>query len=166
MLKLSATALIWFFLAFLTKAVIPDDAKPLSKEELAEFLGKTGSTLISWSKVRGFDSEYYIGRPRPPLSGEVGIYFGFAPGFPPLDRDSWIETPEARLGKFSTRWLRKLESDGSVLQGALVPIGPRNLQVCVTVKAKDESTLDKLVLEISRLPVFVNGKVPPWFQNH
>ena len=119
MLKLKAIAVIWISLAFLAQARIPDDAKPLSKDEANEFLGQAAPSLMSWSKTRGPDFDVCYGQPKSTLSGHVSIYFGYAPDFQP---DWSMDTVQSALGKFQVKWQRKIGTDGAVTEMTLVPI--------------------------------------------
>lgn len=160
MLKLNVTAVIWISLVFLTQARIPNGAKPLSNDEASEFLGQAGPKLISWSKTRGPDFDVYYGRPKSNVSGHVSIYFGYAPDFRP---DWSMDTVESTLGKFQVKWQRKVRTDGTVAELTLVSID-RHLKVQVWVEAKNQFDVDKLISEISGLPVFATGKPPPEFR--
>jgi len=148
---------ITIFFCFGPKGYAQDyEPQALSANELAAFASQQPPGLPNWSKYTGIDRDVYQAVPKPPLSGKVSIYFGFAPA--PLDRQA--EEVEGRLGKFAIDWQRTNLPNGSIVQYTVINFGSI-LRSAVTIKAKNQWEIDKMFAEASTLPAFAEGRKPP-----
>jgi hypothetical protein len=129
---------------------------PMPKKELSQFLGSVSPKAIEWTKTAGPDFDVYRGLARPPLSGEVGFYLGGWPDFKP---DAGSTLVRGRLGIFPVQWHRKVATDGSVSQKALIRLDDY-WQIDIWVSAKRQADLDRLLAIVAQLPTFTKKPKP------
>jgi hypothetical protein len=130
--------------------------KPMSQKELAEFLGPVSPKKIEWTKTVGADFDAYSGRALPPLSGTVNIYIG---GWPHFKQDTRSTTVGGRLGMFPATWHRKMASDGTISQEAVLKLYDL-WKVDVWLGAKRQSDIDGMIAIVSKLPTFTQNPKP------
>jgi len=134
-------------------ARVPDEAKPMADQKLAEFLGSVPPPAITWRKYIGPDFDVYYGHANPPLSGDISFYLGCCSGFTPEPQSSIVE---GKLGRFPVRWHRRITDDDSVTQNALVEIDHHEVDIAISARRQQE--VDQLVAVVGRLAIF--NKVP------
>lgn len=132
------------------------DAKPMSRKELAEFLGPVSPRKIEWTKSVGSDFDAYSGRAMPPLSGTVNIHIG---GWPHFKRGAVSTKVAGRLGMFPVTWHRKVVPDGAISQEAVLTLHGF-WKVDVWLEAKRQSDIDGMIAIISKLPTFTQKPKP------
>jgi hypothetical protein len=130
--------------------------KPMPPKELAEFLGPVSPRKIEWTKTVGADFDAYSGRAMPPLSGTVNIYIG---GWPHFKQDARSTTVSGRLGMFPATWHRKMASDGTISQEAVLKLYDL-WKVDVWLEAKRQSDIDGMIAIVSKLPTFTQKPKP------
>jgi len=135
-----------------------DDAKPLSKEQLAELLGTDSPSLLIWTKTTGADFYVYHGEPQPPLSGVVHIYVGCCP---PFVADASLPTLDGRLGSYSVKWQKKVLADASLQFETVTALHSDLWKAHIVVKAKSQYDADRVFEEISRLRMFTQMPTIP-----
>jgi hypothetical protein len=132
------------------------DAKPMSRKELAEFLGPVSPRKIEWTKSVGSDFDAYSGRAMPPLSGTVNIHIG---GWPHFKRGGASTKVAGRLGMFPVTWHRKVAPDGTISQEAVLTLHGF-WKVDVWIEAKRQSDIDGMITLVSKLPTFTQKPKP------
>jgi hypothetical protein len=132
------------------------DAKPMSRKELAEFLGPVSPRTIEWTKSVGSDFDAYSGRAMPPLSGTVNIHIG---GWPHFKRAAASTKVAGRLGMFPVTWHRKVAPDGTISQEAVLTLHGF-WKVDVWLEAKRQSDIDGMIALVSKLPTFTQKPKP------
>ncbi|PYJ10555.1 MAG: hypothetical protein DMF06_05925 [Verrucomicrobia bacterium] len=137
-------------------AFAPAQGKPMTPEELAEFLGPISPQKMAWTKSMGTDFDAYIGRAMPPLSGTVNIYIG---GWPHFKRDAKSTAVAGRLGMFPLTWYRKTAPDGTITQEAALKLYDA-WKVDIWLEAKRQSDIDGMIALITRLPTFTQKPKP------
>lgn len=146
---------IVLFLALLLSTPA-EGGKPMPPNELREFLGPVSPKKIEWTKTRGSDFDAYSGRALPPLSGTANIYIG---GWPHYKRDARSTTVAGRLGLFPVTWQRKVATDGTISQEAVLKLYDF-WKVDIWFEAKRQSDIDGMIALVSKLPTF-NQKPKP-----
>lgn len=131
-------------------------AEPMSRKELAEFLGLVSAKKIEWTKSVGSDFDAYSGRAMPPLSGTVNIHIG---GWPHFKRGAASTKVAGRLGMFPVTWHRKVAPDGTISQEAVLTLHGF-WKVDVWLEAKRQSDIDGMVALVSKLPTFTQKPKP------
>jgi hypothetical protein len=134
----------------------PPEAKSMPAKELAEFLGAVSPKAFTWKKYLGPDFDVYYGRANPPLSGEVSFYLGGWPDFRPEPHSTVVD---GKLGTFRAQWHRVSDKNGAVIQNALIPLDDY-WKVDISVRAKSQADVDKLVVVIAQLPTFTKKPKP------
>jgi hypothetical protein len=136
-----------------------DDAKPLSKEQVAELTGPSWPATLTWKKFLGIDFSIYYGRNQEKPSEAVGIYLG---GYPPFMNDASLPKKPGRLGMYEVTWQRRdnLRHPGFAVWETVVSLHSDYWKAAVTVEAKDQAGFDKLVAEISQFPMFTQMPRP------
>jgi hypothetical protein len=137
-------------------ATAPPEAKPLSANELAEFLGSVAPNALTWKKYLGPDFDVYYGHASPPLSGEVSFYVGGWPDFRPEPESTVVG---GKLGIYPVQWHRATAKDGSITQNALIQLD-EYWKIDISVHAKSQRDLDQLLAIISQLPTFTKKPRP------
>ncbi|HSV63935.1 MAG TPA: hypothetical protein VLH83_11380 [Chthoniobacterales bacterium] len=109
--------------------------------------------------MHGPDFEVYHGKANAPLSGSVGFYLGgFPQKLPPGQ-----STVKSRLGRFSMKWQRTVESDSSITQEGIIEVDGLWLKADVWANAPNENQLNDLLSVLGRLPIFASGRIPESF---
>jgi hypothetical protein len=133
-----------------------EGAKPMSPKELAEFLGPISPKAIVWTKTVGSDFDAYSGRAMPPLSGTVNLHIGGWPHYKPNPAST---TLTGHLGMFPVTWHRKVATDGTINQEAVLKL--YNLwKVDIWLDAKRQSDIDGMIAVVSKLPTFTKKPKP------
>jgi hypothetical protein len=130
--------------------------QPLVGRELAEFLGPVSPQALRWEKYTMIDFEIYHGEARPPLAGHLSFYLGGHPDFKPPPAS---HTFQGHLGRYRVTWYRCREKDGSITQGALIPL-EKYWQVDLGVNAKRQEDVNQLIATISQLPLSQKSRSP------
>jgi len=133
-----------------------EGAKPMPPKELAEFLGPVSPKKVEWTKTVGSDFDAYSGRALPPLSGTVNIHIGGWPHFKP---NAASKTVTGRLGMFPVTWHRKVASDGTISQEAVLKLYDL-WKVDIWLEAKRQSDIDGMIAIVSKLPTFTQKPKP------
>jgi hypothetical protein len=133
-----------------------DGAKPMSRKDLAEFLGPVSPKVIEWTKTVGSDFDAYSGRAMPPLSGTVNLHIG---GWPHFKRDAKSTTVTGRLGMFPVTWHRKVAPNGTISQETALQLYGL-WKVDIWLEAKQQSDIDGMIAIVSRLPTFTQKPKP------
>lgn len=131
----------------------PED-RPLSESELKDFLGSS-RTSLQWTKRIGPDFEVFKGDSVPPLTGEVGLYFGDWPAF---GAGNFPTHFQGRLGSLDVVWFKKIEENGWIRQETVISLDGAFQKAHIWAEAKAQSDLDTLLAELSRLPRFSSGR--------
>src|SRR5580765_596627 len=133
-----------------------EGAKPMPPKELAEFLGPVSPRAIEWTKAVGSDFDAYSGRAMPPLSGTVNLYIG---GWPHFKANTTSKTVTGRLGMFPVTWHRRVGSDGTIRQEAVLKLYDL-WKVDIWLEAKQQSDIDRMIAIVSRMPTFTQKPKP------
>jgi hypothetical protein len=152
-LLVTAPFCVWSHGAFAESSL---EAKQMPAKELAEFLGPVSPKALTWKKYLGPDFDVYYGHATSPLSGEVSFYLG---GWPDFRAEPNSTVVEGRLGIFRAQWHRATAKDGSVTQNALIPLD-NYWKVDISVRAKTQADVDKLLATVSQLPTFTKKPKP------
>src|SRR5438045_6261195 len=82
------------------------EARPLTGQELSDFLGPVSPNVIRWTRTQSMDFELFNGEAISPLSGRLYFYLG---GHPDFQREPNSTPVSGRLGIFRVKWYRSAD---------------------------------------------------------
>jgi hypothetical protein len=149
-------ALLFILLCMSSASLAQSRGKPIAPEKLSEFLGPVSSKAFTWTRLDGPDFSVYYGHANSPLAGDVGLYIGGYPDFPPKAASKIVS---GKLGIFSVEWYRAVSSDGSVEQHSVIKLN-ECAKAHIWVSANQQSDVERLLEVVAQLPIFTTKPKP------